>query len=468
MTSPIDEGTRLGDGRYILESRLGTGGAATVWLSADTVLERPVAIKILSEGLASDESWLARFRREARLAAGLSHHNLVSVYDFAADARPYIVMAYMPGGSLWDRLQAGDALDPERLARDVLAALAAIHSAGIIHRDIKPGNLLFAADGAACLTDFGIARPEDATSLTQTGHIPGTARFMAPELWHGYPADERSDLYAAGIVLRQAIGDDASPGLDALIDRLAAEEPAERPASAAEALAEIGSPRPAAADPHFADPTPTVPMDPPADAEPPLPSHPAAARSDHHPHRRAALAGLAILAAVAVVAIAQAVGGDDDGGSGSNAGSPNNGSGQSGRTADASGSGSGRSDAASESDETVDPVALDREGKALIDAGDPEAAIPILEQAVEYYPPDSRDIQYAYSLYNLGNALYLAGRPEEAIPYLEKRLTFDNQVETVQATLDAAEEAAGSEEGGPPDKPDKPEKPGKPEKEEDD
>ena len=222
------------------KSRLGRGGAATVWLADDTVLDRPVAVKVLSEALASDENWLARFRREARVAARLSHPNLVSVYDFdAGDERPYIVMAYMPGGSLWDRMQTGERSEPERLARDLLSALEAIHSAGIIHRDIKPGNVLFDADGAACLTDFGVARPEDATSLTQTGQIPGTAKFMAPELWKGEPADERSDLYAAGVLLREAIGDDASREVVALAERLSADEASERPASAAAALDEL-------------------------------------------------------------------------------------------------------------------------------------------------------------------------------------------------------------------------------------
>ena len=115
-------------------------------------------------------------------------------------------MAHLPGGSLWDRMQAGERSDPEPLATDFLTALDAIHAARIVHRDIKPGNVLFAADGTACLTDFGVARPEDATSLTQTGQIPGTANFMAPEFWAGELADERSDLWAAGVVLREVVG----------------------------------------------------------------------------------------------------------------------------------------------------------------------------------------------------------------------------------------------------------------------
>ena len=272
MIGTIGEGTRLGGGRYTLQERLGSGGAATVWLADDSVLERPVAVKVLSEALASDENWLARFEREARIAAGLSHPNLVSVYDFdAGDERPYIVMAHMPGGSLWDRMQTGERSDPEPLADDILTALEAIHSAGIIHRDIKPGNVLFAADGTACLTDFGVARPEDATSLTQTGQIPGTAKFMAPELWEGEPADERTDLFAAGVVLRDAIGNDAPPALVTLVDRLdrrtiATSGPHRRPRPST-SFASMARPAPA--------PTPALP---------PLPEGPTASH-DRHPGR---------------------------------------------------------------------------------------------------------------------------------------------------------------------------------------
>src|SRR5688572_6658892 len=321
MIGAIDEGTRLGNGRYVLESRLGRGGAATVWLAEDAVLERPVAVKILSEAFASDENWLARFFREARMAAGLTHPNLVSVYDFDADSdRPYIVMAYMPGGSLWDRMQAGEASDPERLARDLLSALAAIHSAGIIHRDIKPGNVLFDADGTACLTDFGVARPEDATSLTQTGQIPGTGKFMAPELWRGEPADERSDLYAAGVVLREAIGLDADPELRALAELMAADDPADRPESASAALDALdGRAPPAQADTW--------------EQEPPTPRT-VLVQPERRSHRGLAIGGVALLAVIAVFAIAQAIGGEDRDSSGSGGGEPS-------ASADREGSGSG-------------------------------------------------------------------------------------------------------------------------------
>ena len=460
----MGEGTELGNGRYVLQHRLGTGGAATVWLADDTVLERSVAVKVLSEALATDENWLARFKREARLAASLNHANLVAIYDFDAEPeRPYIVMEHMPGGSLWDLMQSGDATDPEHLARDVLSALEAIHAAGIIHRDIKPGNVLFDADQTACLTDFGVARPEDATSLTQTGHIPGTGKYMAPELWAGHPADERTDLYAAGVLLRQATGRDAPAALAGLIASLTADEAQERPDNATAALAALGPAEETPSVPFASEertqalppdesPTPVTPV--PAPTPDPAPRVPVTHGKDHT-HRRAAIAGIAILAIVAAVAIAQAVGGGDDTGGGSPASGQQanaQGSGESDGGGSSSGSGSGSgSDSGSQSDpptETVDPVALDSEGRALIDAGDPESAIPILQQAVDYYPKDSRDINYAYSLYNLGEALLLAGRPEEAIPYLEKRMTFDDgQLDTVQATLDEALAAAGETSG---------------------
>ena len=440
MSGGIDEGVRLGSGRYVVQCRLGSGGAATVWLANDTVLERPVAVKVLSEALAQDGNWLARFRREARLAASLSHPNLVSVYDFEAESeRPYLVMAHMPGGSLYDRIQAGEHPEPERLVRDILAALEAIHGAGIIHRDIKPGNVLLAGDGTACLTDFGIARPEDATSLTQTGHIPGTARFMAPELWQGHPADESSDLYAAGVLLRQAVGDDASPGLHALIESLASAAPENRPASASEALDRMPT--------HAFEPTAPQVVQPQRDEPTP---RTLVVQSEDHPHRRAALAGVAALAALAAVAIAIAVGGggDDGGGGGGNGTQANAKRPNAPQNPDDAKPDPATGESTTQPiEEPVDPVALDMEGKALIDAGDPEAAVPILQQAVDSYSEDSRDINYAFSLFNLGDALVQSGRPDEAIPYLEKRLTFDDQTEAVQAKLDEARAAAGLDSG---------------------
>ena len=134
-------GRRLGE-RYRLERPLGHGGMASVWLATDERLDRPVAIKVLSDTLAHDDEYLDRFRREAHVAAGLQHPNLVSIYDFEADERPFLVMEYISGGDLGERVEAGDVPDAEPLARELLSALRHIHAAGVLHRDIKPQNVL--------------------------------------------------------------------------------------------------------------------------------------------------------------------------------------------------------------------------------------------------------------------------------------------------------------------------------------
>ena len=168
----IGGGTLLKD-RYRLERLLGRGGMASVWLATDLVLERPVAVKIIADTIASDPEFRARFRREARVAAGLSHPNLIGVYDYADGAeRPYLVMEYVAGDNLAQRLSRKTAIDSDLLARELLGALAHIHAAGIVHRDVKAQNVLIAQDGKAKLIDFGIALPADATALTRTGARP--------------------------------------------------------------------------------------------------------------------------------------------------------------------------------------------------------------------------------------------------------------------------------------------------------
>jgi hypothetical protein len=227
------------DGRYRLLRRLGSGGMAAVWVAHDERLGREVAVKILSDVLAGDESYRHRFAREARVAADLSHPGLVGILDFGAESeRPYLVMELVRGDTLAQRIAAGTTreLDLLALASDLLGALGHIHARGVVHRDVKPANVLIAADGRARLTDFGIARPRDATTLTQTGQVIGTLSYMAPEVQRGEPATPRSDLYALGLVLRECDGG-REPSLVPLIDRLSAGDPADRPASADEALA---------------------------------------------------------------------------------------------------------------------------------------------------------------------------------------------------------------------------------------
>jgi serine/threonine protein kinase len=238
-------GTLGEDGRYRLERMLGTGGMASVWLAEDTRLARSVAVKVLADSLALDASYVSRFRREARVAAQLSHPNLVNVYDFSAAPRPYLAMEYVPGATLADLLHGRRraAWDPEVVLRELMCALAHVHGAGIIHRDVKPGNVLIGHDGHIRLTDFGIARPSGAERLTSTGLVIGTARYLAPEVLRGEEPDERSDLYASGVLLRDMLRNGGSPHLRSLADRLSDEDPRHRPASADEVLELLDGPQ---------------------------------------------------------------------------------------------------------------------------------------------------------------------------------------------------------------------------------
>lgn len=229
----------LANGRYKLEHRLGAGGMASVWVAHDTRLHRRTAVKLLSDVLACDPDYVRRFRREARVVAGLSHPNLVGVYDFGHDPRPFLIMELIDGGNLGELVneRGGEPIDAEAIARDLLAALTYIHGAGVVHRDVKPANVLIDRQGRFRLTDFGIAQPHDGARLTQTGNVIGTLRYLAPEIIRGEPASARSDLYALGILLRDCLGEQLPARLAALVDDLAQEDPQRRPQSAADALA---------------------------------------------------------------------------------------------------------------------------------------------------------------------------------------------------------------------------------------
>jgi serine/threonine protein kinase len=235
---PLAPGVSLRDGRYRFERLLGVGGMATVWLAHDETLGRPVAVKVIADTLAADRSWVRRFEREARAAASLNHPHVVPVYDYGTEGgRPFLVMQYIPGGTLDARRRYGG-LDVDALARDLLDALSHIHAAGLVHRDIKPANVLLDEDGRPLITDFGIAQPRDATSLTRTGNVLGTAPYLAPEVLAGAPATTRSDLFSCGRLLGQVA--DACPEgsgrLGELIHALTAADPARRPKSALAAL----------------------------------------------------------------------------------------------------------------------------------------------------------------------------------------------------------------------------------------
>jgi len=253
----------IAGGRYQVERVLGDGAMAKVLLAHDVELGREVAVKLLDERLAADESFRARFAREARVAAGLSHPNVVTVFDVGdADGRPFIVMELVTGRTLEERLLQDGALsanDVLGVARQVCAGLEHTHANGLVHRDLKPGNLIEREDGTIKIADFGIARAVEGTELTETGTIVGTAAYLAPEQAEAGEVTPATDLFALGVVLyelltrrqpwkveslaalagrREApppeLPADTPPGLRTAIGRCLRPDPEDRPSSAAE------------------------------------------------------------------------------------------------------------------------------------------------------------------------------------------------------------------------------------------
>lgn len=428
--------------RYRLERTLGRGGMAAVWLGHDEVLDRQVAVKVLADTIADDPGFVARFRREARTAAALSHPNLVGVYDYSEEGeRPYLVMQFVPGENLAARQERGEGVDCTQLARELLDALAHIHAAGILHRDIKPANIIVEPDGTAKLIDFGIALPRDATALTSTGLVLGTERYAAPEVMEGRPATERSDLYSAGVVLRTCAGRGSGP-LGSLIEWLTSRDPQARPASARQALERlerVGDEEPTRVfEPSFGRPRPRP--QPPSPPPPPISTRPRSRRG-----RFGALAAILGLAAAGVVAAVVILGAGDESG-GRQSPQAKQVKAKKARDAPAQAEATTEATAAVPEPAGSDPAlgsSLNEQGYAMIQAGEYEAAVPVLEEAVSAFPPGTEEIDYAYALFNLGNALRLSGRPEEAIPVLERRLEIPDQTGTVEEELAAARAEAG-------------------------
>jgi eukaryotic-like serine/threonine-protein kinase len=262
-------GARILAGRYMLREVLGTGGMATVWRARDEVLSRDVAVKVLNQQFAADPGFAARFEREARHAAGLSHPRLVTVFDCGVDdSTPFIVMELVAGLTLRQVLDRAGTLPPGeavRIAAAVCEALEVAHAAGLVHRDIKPANIILTGSEVKVL-DFGIARVDGGTGVTGTAVLLGTAAYLSPEQASGRPAGPQADLYALGCVLFEMltgappfsaestvglayrhVHDDPGPPsalrpdvparVDHMIGRLLAKEPTGRPPSAAAARA---------------------------------------------------------------------------------------------------------------------------------------------------------------------------------------------------------------------------------------
>jgi serine/threonine-protein kinase len=204
----IEQDVNLG-GRYRLVDRIAAGGMATVWEAEDTVLHRRVAVKLMSESLGADPRFVERFRREARAAAGLSHPNIAGVFDYGEEGdTPFLVMELIRGETLADRIARDGRLPPSEaagIAAEVAEALQAAHDAGVIHRDVKPGNVMLEEGGRVRVMDFGIAAASWAAPITATGTTLGTAGYLAPEQAAGGRASPTSDIYALGCVLYEML-----------------------------------------------------------------------------------------------------------------------------------------------------------------------------------------------------------------------------------------------------------------------
>jgi serine/threonine-protein kinase len=200
---------RVFSSRYEIQREVAQGGMAEVYLARDQLLNRPVALKALFPEYAREPSFVERFRREAQAAANLNHPNIVAIYDWGQESGTYfIVMEYVEGRSLRDLVRSESPLDPNQAAEisaEIASALAFAHRNGVVHRDVKPGNVLLTRSGNVKVTDFGIARAGASDGLTQTGSVMGTATYFSPEQAQGLPVDGRSDVYSLGVVLYEMV-----------------------------------------------------------------------------------------------------------------------------------------------------------------------------------------------------------------------------------------------------------------------
>lgn len=246
--SQTPEASYADDGhRYRLDSRIATGGMGEVWRASDTTLGRTVAVKLLKAEYADDATFRSRFSSEAQHAAALHHPGVAAVYDFGEAAtadgspRPYLVMELVDGEPLSALIRPGQPLDPE-VTRDLMVqaaeAIGAAHAAGIVHRDVKPANLIVTPDRRVKITDFGIARALEGMALTQTGQVMGTPQYISPEQAQGQPATPASDVYSLGVVAFECLT-------------------SERPFAAATPVATALA--------HVREPVPPLPADVPAD-----------------------------------------------------------------------------------------------------------------------------------------------------------------------------------------------------------
>jgi serine/threonine protein kinase len=450
--------------RYRVVRHIADGGMASVWAAQDELLGRIVAVKVLSPAYAADDRANRRFLREARAGARLSEcRNVVTVYDIDEhDGRPFMVMEHFAGGSVADRLRSSRTI-PRAVAlrwlREAADALDCAHRHDVVHRDVKPANLLLDERGRLAVGDFGIATVATEASITQTGQVLGTAAYISPEQARGEVATAASDRYALAVVAFELLtgrkpfdahhptaqarahveaavpsASEAATGLPATVDRVLrfgmAKQPGRRPSTATDFLDRLEE---------ALDDADVAPPEPPTTVAAPIPT-PAAPRRRRWP----GVAALAALAVVAGSAIAIATGAGTGGDGGGSTGTTHSASAsQDQATTDAAKpkpkaakpkpKAQQTTPSATTTQQTTppssnDPVALNDQGFALLQQGQATAAIPSLQRSVDAFRAQGRtgQIGYAYALYNLGNALRLSGRPADAIPYLEERLRISD------------------------------------------
>ena len=456
--------------RYEVSRLIGVGGMAAIWAAEDRLLGRSVAIKVLAEQFAEQEKFVERFQREARTAASLSvHPHVVTIYDVGEHlGRPFIVMENLSGGTLADRMSSGRPAraDVLRWLGEAADALDFAHSKGVVHRDVKPRNLLFDGLDRLVVADFGIARAAFEEQLTATGEVLGTAAYISPEQALGEPATPASDRYAFAVVAYEALSGGLPFGTGTLLELAtrrtqmdpprASERTADLPAAVDDVLARGLARDPAArwdSASRFAAALTAAAGEPPA-APPPPPVDPPTVSSDALGLPRVTLGNVrrrppiaAILLGVAAAAVGLIVGItllNGDGGKTTRA--DRGASAKQERSAGAKRSQPATTAPAPKPESGGDSgPALNDQGFQLMNAGRYDEAIPVLQRAVAAFPKDSSDLTLGYALYNLGRSLRLAGRPAEAIPYLEQRLRFNNQRGVVKRELAAAR---GATQGG--------------------